>query len=132
MTNLWREHPITKIGKVVDGQVLSTMQKRIWDVNVDGTLQDYIVALAAATRDHPDLSLGVSPRGSLALLKGSQALAAIRGRDYVIPEDIKSLVPLTLAHRLILKPEAELRGRTAAALVADLLAATPLELGSSH
>ena len=130
LTNLWREHPITKIGKVVDGHALSALQKRVWDVNVDTTLQDYIVALAEATRVHPDISLGVSPRGSLALLKGAQALAAIRGRDYVIPDDIKILVPLTLAHRLILKPEAELRGRTATLILEDILEQTPLDLGS--
>jgi MoxR-like ATPase len=99
-------------------------------VNVDGTLQDYIVALAEATRNHPDLSLGVSPRGSLALLKTAQALAAIRGRDYAIPEDIKTLVPLTLAHRLILTPEAELRGRTARTILEEVLEKTPLDLGS--
>jgi MoxR-like ATPase len=132
LTNLWREHPITKIGKVVDGLDMLALQKQIWDVNVDVTLQDYIVALAEATRRHPDLSLGVSPRGSLALLKTSQALAAIRGRDYVIPEDIKTLVPLTLAHRLILKPEAELRGRTAHTILEDVLAKTPLDLGSTN
>jgi len=129
LTNLWREHPITKIGKVVDGQELSSLQKRIWDVHVDVTLQDYIIALVAATREHPDLSLGVSPRGSLALLKGAQALAAIRGRDYVMPEDIKTLVPLTLAHRLILTPEAELRGRTAQLILEGVLEKTPLNLG---
>ena len=129
LTNLWREHPITKIGKVVDGQELSSLQKRIWDVHVDVTLQDYIIALVAATREHPDLSLGVSPRGSLALLKGAQALAAIRGRDYVEPEDIKALVPLTLAHRLILTPEAELRGRTAQLILEGVLEKTPLDLG---
>ena len=130
LTNLWREHPITKIGKVVDGHDLSALQRRVWDVNVDATLQDYIVTLAEATRGHSDISLGVSPRGSLALLKSAQALAAIRGRDYVIPEDIKILVPLTLAHRLILKPEAELRGRTAALILEDVLERTPLDLGS--
>jgi MoxR-like ATPase len=130
LVNLWREHPITKLGKVVDGQELSALQKRVWDVNVDTTLQDYIVDLAKATREHPDLSLGVSPRGSLALLKGAQALAAIRGRDYVVPEDIKLLVPLTLAHRLILKPEAELRGRTARTILEDILEKTALDLGS--
>jgi MoxR-like ATPase len=130
LTNLWREHPITKLGKVVDGQDLSALQRRVWDVNVDTTLQDYVVDLAEATRRHPDLSLGVSPRGSLALLKGAQALAAIRERDYVIPEDIKTLVPLTLAHRLILKPEAELRGRTAYAILEDILEQTALDLGS--
>jgi MoxR-like ATPase len=129
LTKLWREHPITKIGKVVDGQELASLQKRVWDVNVDATLQDYIIALVAATREHPDLSLGVSPRGSLALLKGAQALAAIDGRDYVLPEDIKTLVPLTLAHRLILTPEAELRGRTAQLILEGVLEKTPLELG---
>jgi len=130
LVNLWREHPITKIGKVVDGKELSTLQKRVWDVNVDATLQDYIVALAEATRSHPDLQLGVSPRGSLGLLKAAQAFAAIRGRDYVIPDDIKTLVPLTLAHRLILRPEAELRGRTARTILEDVLEKTPLDLGS--
>jgi MoxR-like ATPase len=130
LTNLWREHPITKIGKVVDGHALSALQKRVWDVNVDATLQEYIVTLAEATRVHPDISLGVSPRGSLALLKSAQALAAIRGRDYVMPDDIKILVPLTLAHRLILKPEAELRGRTATLILEDVLERTPLDLGS--
>ena len=130
LINLRREHPITKIDKVVDGHELPALQKRVWDVNVDDTLQDYIVSLADATRNHPDLSLGVSPRGSLALLKAAQALAAIRGRDYVIPEDIKKLVPLTLSHRLILKPEAELRGRTARTILEDVLEKTPLDLGS--
>jgi MoxR-like ATPase len=130
LTNLWREHPVTKIGKVVDGHDLLALQKRVWDVNVDSTLQDYIVALAQSTRNHPDLSLGISPRGSLALLKTAQALAAIRGRDYVIPEDIKTLVPLTFAHRIILLPDAELRGRTAHTVLEDVLEKTPLDLGS--
>jgi MoxR-like ATPase len=130
LTNLWREHPITKIGKVVDGQNLTTLQRQVWDVNVDTTLQDYIVELAEATRNHPDLSLGVSPRGSLALLKSAQALAALRGRDYVIPDDIKTLAPLTLSHRLIVKPEAELRGRTARTILEDVLEKTPLDLGN--
>jgi MoxR-like ATPase len=130
LRNLWREHPITKLGRVVDGQDLVALQEVVWDVNVDGTLQDYIVALAEATRNHPDLLLGASPRGSLALLKGAQALAALRARDYVIPEDIKTLVPLTLAHRLILKPEAELRGRTALTILEDVLENTPLDLGN--
>ena len=130
LTNLWREHPITKIGKVVDGHDMLSLQKQIWDVNVDDTLQEYIVSLAEATRNHPDLSLGVSPRGTLALLKAAQAFAAIHGRDYVIPEDVKTLVPLTLAHRLILRPEAELRGQTAHTILEDVLERTPLNLGA--
>jgi len=130
LTNLWREHPITRLGKVVDGLELLSLQKQIWDVNVDETLQDYIVGLAEATRNHPDLSLGVSPRGTVALLKAAQALAAIHGRDYVVPEDVKRLVPLTLSHRLILKPEAELRGRTTRTILEDLLEKIPLDLGT--
>ena len=130
LTNLWREHPITKLGRVVDGTDILSLQKRVWDVHVDDTLQEYVVVLAEGTRIHPDLALGVSPRGSLALLKAAQALAAIRGRDYVVPEDIKTLVPLTMSHRLILKPEAELRGRTSLTILEDLLEKTPLDLGS--
>jgi MoxR-like ATPase len=130
LTNLWREHPITRIGKVVNGQDMRTLQQQIWDVHVDTTLQEYIVVLTEATRIHSDLALGVSPRGTLALLKAAQAFAAIRGRDYVIPEDIKTLVPLTFAHRIILKPEAELRGHTPHTILKDILENTQLDLGS--
>ena len=130
LINLWREHPITHLQQAVQGSELLRLQKLVWDVHVDETLQDYIVALAGATRSHPDLALGVSPRGSLALFKTSQALAAMRGRDHVIPDDIKYLAPVTLSHRLILKPEAELRGRSAAGILQDVLENTPLGLGA--
>jgi MoxR-like ATPase len=130
LVNLWREHPITKLGKVVDGAELLTFQRQVWDVHVDETLQQYVVDLAAGTRAHPDLMLGISPRGSLALFKAAQALAAVRGRDHVIPDDIKYLAPVTLPHRLIVKPEAELRGRTALSILEDVLQNTPLDLGS--
>jgi len=113
LINLWREHPITRLEKVVDGMELLNLQNSIWDVHVDETLQEYIVSLVDATRSHPDLALGASPRGSLALFKAAQALAAIQGRDHVRPDDVKYLVQVTIAHRLIVKPEAELRGRTA-------------------
>lgn len=129
LVNLWREHPITKLDKVVDGLALIQLQHKVWDVHVDETLQAYIVALAAATRSHPDLALGISPRGSLALFKAAQALAAVRGRDHVLPDDIKYLAPVTLAHRLIVHPEAELRGRTAQVILDDMLQHTPLDLG---
>jgi len=129
LINLRREHPITRLEKVVDGNRLLPLQKQVWDVHVDDTLQAYIVAIAAATRSHTDLSLGISPRGSLALFKTAQALAAIRGRDHVIPDDIKYLVFATLSHRLILKPEAELRGRTSRMVLEDVLKSTSLDLG---
>ncbi|MBN2149203.1 MAG: AAA family ATPase, partial [Anaerolineales bacterium] len=105
-------------------------QREIWDINVDETLQDYIVRLVAATRGHGDLVLGASPRASLALYKTAQALAALRGRDHVLPDDIQYLVPATLSHRLIMKPEAELRGRTGRVVLDDVLKSVPLELGS--
>ena len=129
LVNLWREHPINQLEAIVDGLELLALQQQVWDVHVDETLQDYIVKLAAATRSHPDLALGISPRGSLALFKAAQAFAAVRGRDHVIPDDIKYLVPVTLSHRLIVKPEAELRGRTDKGILEDVLASTPLELG---
>ncbi|HBY07541.1 MAG TPA: AAA family ATPase [Chloroflexi bacterium] len=129
LINLWREHPITHLEKVVNGSALLDLQKAVWEVHVDDTLQEYIVALVAATREHADLALGVSPRGSLALFKAAQALAAVRGRDHVRPDDIKFLVPVTLTHRLIINPEAELRGRTAGSILEEILQKTPLDLG---
>ena len=130
LINLWREHPINSLDKVVDGSELLALQKLVWDVHVDETLQEYVVALVTSTRTHPDLALGVSPRGSLALFKAAQALAAVRGRDHVLPEDVKYLVPVTLSHRLIVKPEAELRGRTAASILQDVLEKIHLNLGN--
>jgi MoxR-like ATPase len=130
LVNLWREHPITKLTEVVDGNQILALQKMIWDVHVDETLQAYITTLAAATRTHADLALGISPRGSLALFKAAQSLAAVRGRDHVLPDDIKYLAPVTLPHRFIVTPEAELRGRTASAILADILENTALDLGN--
>lgn len=128
LINLQREHPITKLEKAVDGAELLRLQKQVWEVHVDDTLQEYIVNLAAATRTHPDLSLGISPRGSLALFKAAQALAALRGREHVLPDDIKYLAPSALAHRLIIRPEAELRGRTAKVILDEVMQNTPLGL----
>ena len=129
LRNLRKQHPIETVGKVVDGSQLLDLYDAVSDVHVDPSLEHYIVALVRATRAHPDLALGASPRGSLALHKTAQALAALRGRDYVIPDDIKTLVPLTLAHRLILKPESELRGRTALGILAEVLERTELDIG---
>jgi len=132
LTNLQREHPITKIVQVVDGLLLPELQRQVWEVHVDETVKDYIVRLVAATRENSDVALGGSPRASLALFKTAQALAALRGRDHVIPDDVKYLVPYTLTHRLIIKPEAELRGRTVDTVLADLMRSTPLDLGTTN
>jgi MoxR-like ATPase len=99
------------------------------DVHVDESLERYILGIVRATRSHPDVALGASPRGSLALYKTSQALAVLRGREYVIPDDVKTLVFLTLTHRLMIKPESQLRGRTAQAILAEILEHTELDIG---
>jgi len=129
LENLRREHPIQTIGAVVDATELPALQSQVWDVNVDETVRAYIVRLVSATRSHPDLALGASPRGSLGLYKASQALAAIQGRDYVLPDDVKRLAPIVLPHRLIVKPESALRGGSTAGVLRDLLERIPLELG---
>jgi MoxR-like ATPase len=129
MNKLRKEHPIFQLDKVVEGELILSLQNQIWDVYLDETLQDYIVNIVNATRDHSDLALGASPRGSLALYKTSQAKAAIAGRDYVLPEDIKALVHATLIHRLIVKPEAELRGRDAEVILDEIIDKVPLDIG---
>jgi MoxR-like ATPase len=130
LRRLQREHPIASLAQVADGQDLPELTRLVWDVHVDETLNRYVVQLIHATRQHSDLALGASPRGSLALFKTSQALAAVRGRDYVLPEDIKTMAPLTLTHRLLLQPESALRGRTAEAIVHELLEQVELPLST--
>jgi MoxR-like ATPase len=137
LVNLRREHPISTLQPVNSGEnsgasleELFKLQRMVWEVYIDDSLQDYIVRLVNATRDHPDLALGGSPRASLALYKASQALAACRGRDHVIPDDIKYLVPYILTHRLIVRPEAELRGRSASWVLDDVLNNTVLDLSA--
>ncbi|MDF1513527.1 MAG: MoxR family ATPase [Anaerolineae bacterium] len=123
-----KHHPIDTLSKVVDGTKLLELQDTITDVHVDETLERYILSIVLATRNHKDVSLGASPRGTLALYKTSQALAALRGRDYVTPDDIKLLAPFTLAHRLIMRAESQLRGLTALTIISDILEKTVLEL----
>jgi len=130
LLNLRREHPIGRVKSVAEAQELIALQPLVWDVYIDDTLQEYIIRLTNATRQHPDLALGASPRASLALFKTAQAWAALRGRDHVLPDDIKSLVAVTLAHRLIVRPEAELRGQTAQGVLKDIVDHTALEIGA--
>ena len=129
LVNLRRTHPIETIGQVVEADRLPAMQSEFWDVTVDETVRAYIVRLVRATREHYDLALGASPRGSLGLYKAAQALAAIRGRDFILPDDVKALAPSILGHRLIIKPESALRGRKAQTVLQNLLEETKLEIG---
>ncbi|MCA9996575.1 MAG: MoxR family ATPase [Anaerolineales bacterium] len=129
LLNLGRQHPIDSLQQVVNGHQIPELARTIWDVHVDDTLRTYIVKLIFATRSHPDLVLGVSPRGSHALYRASQALAALAGRNYVLPDDIKQLIRPILAHRCLLHPESALRGRTVTAILDAILQETPLEIG---
>jgi MoxR-like ATPase len=95
-------------------------------VEVAPALEHYIVALCAQTRQVPEVRLGVSPRGSLALLRASRVMAAAAGRPYVTPDDVKAVAQATLAHRVILKPEAEVQGRTANDVIARAVQAVPV------
>ena len=126
---LERAHPITAIGQVVDGARLPELQQAIWGIHVEDSLRDYIIRLARATRDHPDLALGASPRATFALFRATQARAALAGRDYAIPDDVKALVQPVWRHRLLLRPESALRGRAAAAVLDGVIAETALDLG---
>jgi MoxR-like ATPase len=110
---------------VVDGATLLAMQAALEDVAVEDSIGRYIVDLAAATRAHPQVLVGASPRGSLALLLLSRARAALAGRDYVIPEDVKGVALPALAHRITLRPEMWLRRVDPATVVTDVLARTP-------
>ena len=104
------------------------MQQVIKEIYVEESVRQYIVNLVRATRQHRDIALGVSPRGTLALFKASQALAGIRGRDYVIPDDVKTLAINVLAHRIILRSESQLRGTTDRDVIADLLNTVAIDL----
>jgi len=128
LTALRREHPIHSLQPIVTSAAVQDIQQSIWDVHIEESLQDYIVALAHATRSHVDLALGASPRASFALFRAAQALAAVRGRDHVLPDDIKYLAPYVLTHRLLARPEAELRGRTPRSILSDVLEQVPLKL----
>lgn len=129
LLNLGREHPITSISQVVDGAHIPTLSKKIWDVHVDDTIRQYIVKLVFGTRNHRDFMLGASPRGSHALYRAIQAYAAIQGRDYTLPDDVKTLAPAIISHRCLLHPESALRGVTTDNVIRDILKETELTLG---
>jgi MoxR-like ATPase len=110
---------------VVDAATLVAMQHALEDVAVEDSIGHYIVELTAATREHNQVLVGASPRGSLALLLLSRARAALAGRDYVIPEDVKEVAIPALSHRITLKPEMWLRQTHSSTIVADVLAHVP-------
>ncbi|WP_054950872.1 AAA family ATPase [Numidum massiliense] len=119
-------HPLAALKPVVSKEELCQLQARVRDVHVDASVSTYIVQLSEATRQHPHVYLGVSPRGSLALFRTAQAFAFMRGRSYVVPDDVKQLVLATFSHRLILKPDARLKDIAVEKVLLDVLQHTPV------
>lgn len=120
-------HPmLDELEPVADANEVAVLIKMARDVHVAPTLKRYIVDITEATRDHPDVYLGASPRASLYLLKASRARAASRGRDYVVPDDIKDLVGPVLAHRILISPEAQMRGGVAEDVLDALVGRLPI------
>jgi MoxR-like ATPase len=122
-----RSHPVEGLTPVAAVEEVVAMQKAVREVYVDPAVTDYIVRLVGSTRSHPDVYLGASPRGSLGLFRAGQAFAALAGRDYVIPDDVKALAEPTIAHRLVLKTSASMRGVDGRGIVRELLASVPIE-----
>src|SRR4051812_47811985 len=121
-----QEHPLESLEQVVGSSELTAAQAAVRSVRVDPLIREYIVSISDSTRRHEDVYLGASPRGSLALQVMSQARAAVGGRDYVIPDDVKALAETTLAHRLVVSPSARIRSADTRSIVAEILRAVPV------
>ncbi len=118
--------PLANLQPVASSQEIVEHQTAVRSVYVDPVLRNYLVQVVQATRSHPDVELGASPRASMGLYRCSQAMAAIQGRDYVSPDDIKLLAPYTLGHRMILKSQARLRERTTEDAIVQILDQIPV------
>jgi MoxR-like ATPase len=114
-------HPLEDLEQIMKAEELVLIQRQVRKIHVDPSIREYIVSVANATRNHANIYLGVSPRGSLSLFRAAQALAAMRGRGYVIPDDVKLLVKPTLAHRIIVTPAARVRSITSTAVLDEIL-----------
>jgi MoxR-like ATPase len=121
LQRLQHGHPIDDLGTVVNAAEVIACQEAVRDVHVDDKVRRYILEIVQGTRTHDDVQLGGSPRASIALFRTAQALAAIGGRNFVLPDDVKRMVQPVLAHRLILRPESRLRKVTAAALLHEVV-----------
>ena len=120
-------HPIETLQPVAAGESIAELQRSVDGVHVADSVVTYILRLVTATRTHFDVQLGASPRASIALYRAAQASAALDGRDFVVPDDVKRLAEPVLRHRLLIKAESALRGRTGAQVLREIVAATPVE-----
>jgi MoxR-like ATPase len=122
LEKLEHEHPLNQLGAVVDADDLLACQRAIRNIRIEGKVRQYLMQIVHDTREHEDLSLGASPRASIALFRSSQALAALRGRKFVTPDDVKRVAGPILNHRVILKPESRLRKITAEHVIEEVVA----------
>ena len=122
LTRFQTADPLNDLAAVVGASDITELQETVRQVHLDPVLRNYLVQLVQATRTHADVELGASPRATLGLYRCSQALSAIRGRDYVTPDDLKPLAPLALSHRMILRSQARLRERTPESVIDEILA----------
>jgi MoxR-like ATPase len=120
------QHPLDGLGPVASADELRALQTAVRGVVVERAVGRYVVRLAQATREHPDLALGASPRGTLALFHGAQALAFLAGRGYATPDDVQRLTEPVLAHRLELRPQARYAGRTPAQVLDEIVGRVPV------
>jgi len=116
-----RVDPLEELSEVVNPETILTMQAEVRSIRVEASVRNYIVAICRVTRSHPDIELGASPRATMALYRTCQALAAIRGREFVIPDDVKKLAPYVLTHRLIINAQTHLRGRKPEDIIRDIV-----------
>jgi MoxR-like ATPase len=126
LQRLQRRHPIEDLKAVASAQEVLACQQAVREVYADEKVSRYIVQLIQATRAHPDLSLGGSPRASMALLHAAQSFAAVNGFDFVMPDDVKQIFSHVMGHRLILRPESRLRKKTAARVLDEVLNSVPV------
>jgi len=131
LSRFQQENPLDNLSSVIEAKTLLELQKLCREVYVEDSVCGYITAIARATRGHKDIKLGASPRASLGLHFASQALAALRGRNYVIPDDVKCLAAAVLAHRLIAKREALLRGRSVGDIVREVISTVSVPVEES-
>lgn len=121
-----QDEPLVTLQPVANSAQVLQLQEDVRAIHVSADVRRYVLQVVRATRDHPSVELGVSPRGSLALFKASQALAGLRGRDYVIPSDVQQLAAAVLTHRIHVSPQTRLRGRTPAQVVAEIADTVPV------
>ncbi len=123
-------HPLDSLGPVADAETIRRMQRAIWEITVHEKVRDYILHIVYRTRESSHLSLGASPRASMALYRAAQAFAAVQGRSYVLPDDVKALAMPVLEHRLILNPESRLRRVTTHAVLRDIIQEVAVPTGA--